>query len=156
MKGDNQVIGGLNEVLLADLTATNMYHIHCRMEDRWGYKKLAKHARDGFADELRHADKVIERILFLEGVPDMAKYGAIQVGNSCEEHLKNEYASETEHVKLLRKIISICIDKKDFATKEILDKILEETEEQCDWLEAQFQRIKDVGIENYLSEHMHE
>lgn len=156
MKGDSQVIDGLNEVLMAELTAINTYYIHYRMEDNWGYKKLAKHAREESMEEMKHADKMIERILYLEGVPNMAKYDAILVGNTCEEQLKNQYTRETEHVKRLQRIISICIDKKDFGSKEILDKILEETEEQCDWLETQFQRIKDVGIQNYLAEHMHE
>ena len=155
MKGEKQVIEGLNEVLMAELTAINMYYIHYRMQDNDGYDKLAHHAREESMEEMKHADKMIERILFLEGTPNMAKYDEILVGDNCEAQLKNQYRRETEHVERLRRIIDLCIDKKDFGTKEILDGILEDTENQVDYLETQFQRIKDVGIQNYLAEHMH-
>ncbi|MFQ5672972.1 MAG: bacterioferritin [Nitrospinales bacterium] len=156
MKGDKQVIKALNDVLMAELTAINTYYIHYKMEENWGYDKLAKHARAEAMEEMKHADQLIERILYLEGAPNMAKYDAILVGNTCEAHLKNQYKRETEHVARLQNSIALCNQKKDFGTKEILDDILEETETQCDWLETQFQRIKDIGIENYLSEHLSE
>ena len=155
MKGDNQVIEGLNEVLMAELTAINMYYIHYRMQENWGFDKLAHHAREESMEEMKHADKMIVRILFLEGVPDMAKYDEILIGDDCESQLNNQYRRETEHVERLRRVIALCIEKKDFGSKEILDGILEDSENQCDWLETQFQRIKDVGIQNYLAEHMH-
>lgn len=156
MKGNSQVIKALNEVLTPELTAINMYYIHYKMQENWGYDKLAHQARKEAMDEMKHSDKLIERILYLEGVPNMARYDTILVGDTCEEQLKNQYTREAEHVKRLQKCIALCNDKKDFGTKEILDDILEDTEAQCDWLETQFQRIKDVGIKNYLSEHMHE
>ena len=155
MKGDSQVIEGLNEVLMAELTAINMYYIHYRMKEDWGFDKLAEHDKSESMDEMRHADKMICRILYLDGVPDMQKYDTVMVGNTVEEHLKNEYKAETDHVERLQRIISLCIEKKDFGSKEILDGILEDTEEACDWLETQFERIKCVGIQNYLAEHMH-
>ena len=155
MKGDDKVIEGLNEVLMAELTAINMYFIHYRMQENDGYEKLAHHARDESMEEMKHADKMIVRILYLEGTPNMAKYDEILVGDDCETQLKNQYRRETEHVERLRRIIALCIDKNDFGTKEILDGILEDTESQVDYLETQFQRIKDVGIQNYLAEHMH-
>ena len=156
MKGENQIIDALNDTLMAELTAINIYYIHYKMQENWGFKKLASHSREESMGEMKHGDKLIERILFLEGVPNMAKYDEILVGDTCEDQLKNEYTIETRHVKRLRKHIQLCIDKGDFGTKELLDSILVETEDSCDWLETQFQRIKDVGIENYLSEHMHE
>ena len=156
MKGNKQIIDALNDVLMAELTAINIYYIHYRMQDNWGFKKLAHHAREESMGEMKHADQMIERILYLEGVPNMAKYDTVLVGDTCEKQLKNQYSIETKHVKRLQKHISLCISKNDYGTKEILDSILEETEEQCDYLETQFQRIKDVGIQNYLAEHMHE
>ncbi len=156
MQGDAKVIEALNDVLMAELTAINIYYIHYKMQENWGYKKLAHHSREESMGEMKHGDQVIERILFLDGVPNMARYDEVLVGDTCEEQLKNEYTIETRHVERLRNHIQLCIDKKDFGTKEILDSILEETEESVDWLETQFQRIKDVGIENYLAEHMHD
>ena len=156
MKGDTQVIDALNDVLMAELTAINIYYIHYKMQENWGFKKLAHHAREESMGEMKHGDKVIERVLYFEGVPNMAKYDEVLVGDTCQEQLNNQYKIETCHVERLRKHIKLCIDKKDFGTKELLDDILEDTEESCDWLETQFQRIKDVGIENYLAEHMHE
>lgn len=156
MKGDSEVIKALNDVLMAELTAINIYFIHYKMQENWGYKKLAQHARSESMGEMNHAEKIIDRILFLDGSPNMAKYDTVLVGDTCEAQLKNQYAIETAHVESLRKHIRLCMDKNDFGSKEILDRILEETEEACDWLETQFQRIKDVGIENYLAEHMRE
>ena len=156
MQGDKSVIDALNDVLMAELTAINIYYIHYKMQEDWGYKKLAAHAREESMGEMKHADQMIERILYLDGKPDMAKYDTILVGDTCEEQLKNQYTIEVNHVKRLQKHIALCIQKNDFGSKEILDGILEDTEESCDWLETQFQRIKDVGIENYLAKHMHE
>ena len=113
-------------------------------------------SREESVGEMKHADLMIERILYLDGVPDMAKYDTVLVGDTCEEQLKNQYEIETKHVARLQKHIALCIKTNDFGSKEILDGILVDTEESCDWLETQFQRIKDIGIENYLTEHMHE
>jgi bacterioferritin len=156
MKGDSQVIEALNDVLMAELTSINIYYIHYKMQANWGFDKLAKHSREESMGEMKHADMMIERIIYLDGVPDMQKYDTVLVGDTCEDQLKNQYTIETKHVERLQKHIALCIEKNDFGTKEILDGILEDTEESCDWLETQFQRIKDVGIENYLAEHMHE
>lgn len=156
MKGDKKIIDALNDVLTAELTAINIYYIHYKMQENWGFKKLAHHAREESMGEMKHADKMIERILYFDGVPDMQRYDTVFVGDTCEAQLKNQYEIETRHVKRLQKHIALCVEKKDFGSKEILDDILEDTEESCDWLETQFQRISDVGIENYLAEHMHE
>ena len=156
MKGDDKIIEALNDVLMAELTAINIYYLHYKMQENWGFKKLAQHSREESMSEMKHADMMIERILYFDGAPNMARYDEILVGDNCEDQLKNQYTIETLHVERLKKHIQLCLDKKDFGSKEILDGILEDTEEACDWLETQFQRIKDVGIENYLAEHMHE
>ena len=104
--------------------------------------------------EMKHANLMIERLLFLDGVPDMQKYDTVLVGNSVEEQLKNQYKIELEHVARLRKHIKTCYEKSDFGSKEILDEILVETEESVDWLETQFNRINDIGIKNYMMENM--
>ncbi len=155
MKGHDEIIEALNDVLMAELTAINIYFIHYKMEENWGFEKLAQHAKKESFGEMKHAEEIIERILFLEGVPNMSRYDAVLVGETCEEHLNNQYKIETQHVERLRKAIQLSMEKQDFGTKEMLDHILQETEESADWLETQFQRIKDVGIQNYLSEHMH-
>ena len=154
MKGDKAVINALNDVLMAELTAVNIYYIHYKMQMDWGYEKLAAHAREESMGEMKHADMMIERILFLDGAPNMQKYDAILVGKNVEAQLKNQYKIELAHVTRLRKHIKTCLDKTDFGTKEILDGILEDTEESVDWLETQFTRIKDMGIQNYLAENM--
>ena len=154
MKGNSQVIDALNDVLMAELTSINIYYIHYKMQANWGFNKLAHHSREESMGEMKHADQVIERILYLEGAPDMAKYDTVLIGDSCEDQLKNQYAIETRHVERLQKHIALCIDTKDFGTKELLDTILKDTESSCDWLETQFQRIKDIGIQNDLTEHM--
>ena len=124
------------------------------MQVDWGYEKLASHAREESMGEMKHADKMIERILFLDGIPNMQKYDTVLVGDKVEAQLKNQYKIELAHVKRLRKHIKTCLDKNDYGTKEILDDILEDTEESVDWLETQFTRIKDMGIQNYLAENM--
>ena len=154
MKGDKAVISALNDVLMAELTAINIYYIHYKMQVDWGYEKLAAHSREESMGEMKHADMMIERTLFLDGVPNMQKYDTVLVGNNIEAQLKNQYKIELAHVTRLRKHIKTCLDKNDYGTKEILDSILEETEESVDWLETQFNRIKDIGIQNYLAENM--
>ena len=124
------------------------------MQEDWGYEKLAAHSREESMGEMKHSDQMIDRILFLDGVPNMQKYDTVLVGNNVEAQLKNQYKIELAHVTRLRKHIKTCIDKTDFGTKEILDGILEDTEESVDWLETQFTRIKDIGIQNYLAENM--
>ena len=154
MKGDRAVLNALNDVLMAELTSINIYYIHYKMQEDWGYDKLASHSREESMGEMKHADKMIDRILFLDGVPNMQKYDTVLVGAKVEAQLKNQYKIELAHVTRLRKHIKTCLDKNDYGTKEILDGILEDTEESVDWLETQFNRIKDVGIQNYLAENM--
>ena len=154
MKGDKTVLKALNDVLMAELTAINIYYIHYKMQEDWGYDNIASHSREESMGEMKHADQMIERILFLDGTPDMQKYDTVLVGDTVEAQLKNQYKIELAHVTRLRKHIRTCLDKNDFGSKEILDKILEETEDSVDWLETQFNRIKDIGIKNYMMENM--
>ena len=154
MKGDKAVINALNDVLMAELTAINIYYIHYKMQEDWGYEKIASHSREESMGEMKHANWMIERILFLDGIPDMQKYDTVLVGDTVEAQLKNQYKIELAHVARLRKHIRTCFNKSDFGSKEILDKILEETEDSVDWLETQFNRIKDIGIKNYMMENM--
>jgi bacterioferritin len=156
MQGDKDVLDALNEILMAELTAINIYYIHYMMQADWGYKKIASHAKDESMGEMKHSHKIIERIIYLDGVPNMAKYDEVLVGDDVEAQLNNQYTIETKHVKRLNKYIALCQDKNDYGTKEILDDILEDTEESCDWLETQFNRIKDIGMKSYLAEHMHD
>ena len=156
MKGDKKIIDALNDCLMAELTGINIYYIHYMMQEDWGYKKIASHSKDESMGEMKHAHKIIERIIYFDGVPNMAKYDEVLVGDNVETQLKNQYKIETAHVKRLNKHIALCQDKKDFGTKEVLDGILEDTEESCDWLETQFSRIKDIGVKAYLAEHMHD
>ena len=154
MKGDKAVINALNDVLMAELTAINIYYIHYKMQEDRGYDKLAAHSREESMGEMKHSDQMIDRILFLDGIPNMQKYDTVLVGKNVEAQLKNQYKIELAHVNRLRKHIKTCLDKNDYGTKEILDGILEDTEESVDWLETQFNRIKDIGIQNYLTENM--
>ena len=156
MQGNKEVIDGLNECLMAELTGINIYYIHYMMQEDWGYKKIASHSKEESMGEMKHAHKIIERIIYLDGVPNMSKYDEVLVGDDVENQLKNQYSIETKHVKRLNKQIALCESKNDYGTKEILDGILEDTEESCDWLETQFNRIKDVGVKPYLAEHMHD
>ena len=124
------------------------------MQEDWEYEKIASNSREESMGEMKHADQMLERILFLDGTPDMQKYDTVLVGDTVEAQLKNQYKIELAHVARLRKHIGACFDKGDHGSKEILDKILEETEDSVDWLETQFNRIKDIGIKNYMMENM--
>ena len=128
MKGDKTVIKALNDVLMAELTAINIYYIHYKMQEDWGYDKIASHSREESMGEMKHADQMIERIIFLDGTPDMQKYDTVLVGDTVEAQLKNQYKIELAHVTRLRKHIRACFDKGDHGSKEILDKILEDTD----------------------------
>ena len=156
MKGNKEVLDGLNDILMAELTGINIYYIHYMMQEDWGYKKIASHSKEESMGEMKHAHKIIERIIYLDGIPNMSKYDEVRVGDDVETQLKNQYTIESNHVERLNKYCALCQSKGDYGTKEVLDSILEDTEESCDWLETQFSRIKDLGMQSYLAEHMHE
>ncbi|NJN14554.1 MAG: bacterioferritin [Planctomycetes bacterium] len=152
MKGNAEIIEILNEVLTAELTAVNQYFIHAKMCADWGYNDLAKYTKAESIDEMRHAEQVIDRILFLEGVPNMQRYFKIQVGATVEEQFKNDVDLEYKAVERLNRGVQLCVAKGDNTTRQILEKILSEEEHHVDWLETQLSVIAQVGIENYLSQ----
>lgn len=154
MKGDPKVIAVLNQVLKAELTAINQYFLHAEMMENWGYYKLAKHTRGESIEEMTHAEKLMERILFLDGTPNMSDYFKINIGPNVKAQIENDLQVEYDAVKRLNAGIETCVKASDNASRELLEEILTDEEEHIDWLEAQLQCIGDMGIENYLAEHM--
>jgi bacterioferritin len=150
MKGDAQVIDYLNKALLNELTAVNQYWLHYRMLDNWGIHKLAEYERHESIDEMKHADMLAERILFLEGLPNFQALGKLKIGESVEEILKSDLALEHEAIPLLRDGIAHCEAARDYVSREVLEKILENEEEHVDFLEQQFEMIERMGLQNYI------
>jgi len=156
MKGNAGVIDALNAVLTAELTAINQYFIHFRMCENWGYAALAKKKREESIEEMKHADKVIARILFLDGVPNMQRLSPVSVGEDPIEQHKLDLALELEAVKRLNDGIVLCRNAGDNGTGELLEDILKEEEESVDWHEAQLHLVKELGKEHYLAQHIHD
>lgn len=154
MKGHDEVIAVLNEVLCAELTGINQYFIHAMMNANWGYKKLAEHSRHESIDEMKHAQEVIERILYLDGVPNMQKYMKINVGQNVQEQHQFDLELEKAAVERLNKGIALCVDKGDNGTRALFEKILVEEEHHVDWLEAQLHQIREIGLQNYLAQQL--
>jgi len=149
MQGDRQVIEFLNKALLNELTAINQYWLHYRMLDNWGIKKLAEYERHESIDEMKHADKLADRILFLEGLPNFQALGKLKVGENVEEILKCDLALEEEAIPLLKDAIAHCETVRDYISRELFEDILENEEEHVDWLEKQFDMIARMGLQNY-------
>jgi len=156
MKGHASVIDALNAILTAELTAINQYFIHHKMCKNWGYQRLSKKKYDESIEEMKHADKVIERILFLDGVPNMQRLSPVKVGEDPIEQHKLDLDLELEAVSRLNDAIKLCTDSGDNGTRELLEHILEEEEESVDWHETQLSLVKDLGNQHYLAHHMHE
>ena len=156
MQGDAQIIKALNDVLTAELTAISQYFIHHKMCENWGYQKLSKQKREESIGEMKHADTVIERILYFDGLPNMQRLNPIQVGENPVEQHKLDLALETEAIKRLNNAIALCRDKGDNGTRERLEEILKSEEEGADWLEAQLHIIDEIGKEAYLAEQIHD
>jgi bacterioferritin len=152
MKGDADVIQVLNDVLCAELTGINQYFIHAMMCANWRYLRLAEHSRKESIEEMKHAQEVIERILYLDGVPNMQKYMKVNVGQNVPEQHEFDLALEKDAVDRLNKGLELCRTKGDNGSRLLLEKLLKEEEEHVDWLEAQLQQIRELGLENYLSQ----
>ena len=154
MQGNAQVIDALNRALTIELTAINQYFCQAKMCQNWGFLKLyQKHYHESIG-EMKHAEKLIERILFLEGVPEIARYDTIRVGADVKEQFENDLQLELGGVYQYNAAIELCTQLRDHGTREILEPILSESEEHVDWLETQLNLIATVGLQNYLTEQM--
>ena len=150
MQGDAKVIEYLNKALTNELTAINQYWLHYRVLDNWGVHKLAEYERHESIDEMKHADTLAERILFLDGLPNFQALHKLKVGETVEEILKADLAVEHEAIPLLKDAIEYCETVRDYVTREIFARILESEEEHVDFLEKQFDMIERMGLENYV------
>jgi len=150
MKGDAKVIEYLNKVLLMELTAINQYWLHYRMLHNWGVSKLANYERHESIDEMKHADRLADRILFLEGLPNFQAIGRLRIGENVEEILRNDLTLEEEAIPLLREAIDHCEKVRDFNSRELFEDILESEEEHVDFVETQFELIARMGLQNYV------
>lgn len=152
MKGDPKVIDLLNEILTGELTAINQYFLHAKMCKNWGYERLHEHIRKESIDEMKHADMLIERILYLEGLPNVQRLGKVNIAQSVVEMLKNDLAVEAVAIPLLNKTIETCRQAGDNGSEALLTGILTSEEEHVDWLEAQLELVKQVGEAHYLAQ----
>lgn len=155
MKGNEQVIEALNAGLTIELTAINLYFINAKMCANWGLRKLADHFHAESIEEMKHADEVIDRILFLEGRPEMARYDVIRVGNTPREQIENSLQLELKGVATYNEAIQLCLAHKDSGSRDLMERMVVESEESIDWGEAQLDLIRLAGLENYLAQQMH-
>lgn len=154
MQGHPDVIEILNRALTIELTAINQYFCQSRMCKNWGYEKLAAKHYEESLGEMKHAQKLIDRIIFLEGVPEIARYDVIRVGTNVKEQFENDLKLELNGVQHYNQVIEVCTRLKDNGSREIVEPILTESEEHVDWLETQLGLIASIGLENYLTEQM--
>ncbi len=151
MKGNAKVLDALNEALSEELTAINQYILHSEMCENWGYDRLAGFIKKESIDEMKHAEMLIERMLFLDGTPNMSKYQKINIGSTVPEMIDNDLHLELQAVALYNKLIEVAIAAKDNGTAELLKKLLKDEEAHVDGLEEQLDQIKGMGLQNYLA-----
>jgi bacterioferritin len=156
VQGDPEIIEALNDVLTAELTAINQYFIHHKMCENWGYEKLSHKKREESIGEMKDADRIIGRILFFDGVPNMQRLFPVRVGEDAIEQHKLDLAVETEAIARLNTAIALCRDKADNGTRDMLEEILHGEEAGADWLEAQLHIVDEIGKEAYLAEQIHD
>jgi bacterioferritin len=155
MRGNERVVDYLNEVLKAELTAINQYFLHAEMLENWGYHRLADYTRKESIDEMRHAEALMERILFLEGMPIMSELFQLRIGQNVKSQLENDLAVELEAIPRLNSAIKTAVEVGDNASRDLFEKILTDEEHHVDWLEAQLHMIREIGLDNYLAQQMH-
>ena len=154
MKGNAEVIESLNEALSEELTAINQYFLHSEMCENWGYKKLSAFNKKQAIDEMKHAEALIERILFLEGLPNMSKYQKLSIGATVPDMIKNDLKSEVAAVALYNRLIELAVKKGDQGTADFLKKLLKDEEGHIDELESHQDKIRDMGLQVYVSVHV--
>jgi bacterioferritin len=154
MRADAKVLEILNDVLTAELTAINQYFIHAKMCENWGYQYLAEYIRHESIDEMKHADIIIDRILFLEGMPNMQRLNPVTIGETVPEQFQVDLDLEYAAVKRLNDGIAVCVTVGDNASRALLEGILVSEEEHADWLEAQLELIRQIGEQNYLAQQL--
>lgn len=152
MKGNEKVIANLNELLRDELTAINQYIVHSEMCNNWGYTRLHDAIEKRAITEMKHAEKLIQRIIFLEGLPEVSKLGKIQIGAAIPKQFSNDLQAEVGAVKSYNAAVKLAADNGDNASREMLEMILKDEEDHVDWLEAQLDQIQQMGIENYLAQ----
>lgn len=150
MKGDTRVIELLNSALKAELTAINQYWLHYRMLDHWGVERLAAYERHESIDEMKHADRFAERILFLDGLPNFQLLGRLRIGETVEEILRADLEAELEAGALYREAVAVCEEARDFVSRDLFAEVLRDEEAHVDFLETQFEMIERMGIANYI------
>lgn len=156
MKGHPEVLAYLQEVLTAELTAINQYFLHAEMCNNWGYMRLYKHTRKESIEEMQHAEIVLERLLFLDATPNVGDLFKLRIGKDVKQQLSNDLALELEAIPRLNKAIAKAVEVGDNGSRELFEKILTDEEEHVDYLEAQLHMIEEIGLDNYLSQQMHE
>jgi bacterioferritin len=154
MKGNEEVLGLLNQLLTNELTAINQYFLHAKMCQNWGYERLGAKLREESIDEMRHADEVISRILFLEGVPNVQRYHKMHIGESVREQLESDLQLEYSAIAFLNQGIDAARKANDNATEDMMTKILVSEEQHTDWIETQLELIRQVGEQNYLAQQL--
>jgi bacterioferritin len=155
MKAKEGVVELLNKILTADLTAINQYFVHAKMCANWGYERLHHKVRERSIDEMKDADELIEHILYLEGVPNVQRLGTVNVGETVPEQFKVDLKAEQEMLKMLSDGVAHCTKVGDYTTRHMLEDMAEDVDDHIDWIETQMETIKQVGLENYLSEQIH-
>lgn len=156
MKGNATILEVLNDVLTAELTAINQYFVHGEMCENWGYERLQKSIRKHSIGEMKHAEELIERVLFLEGIPNVQRLGKINIAESVPEMFNVDLALELDAVKRLNEGIEVCRKAEDNNSRMLLEEILEDEEEHIDWIEAQISLVEQVGAQNYLTQQIRE